>query len=142
MIGVMRSSWVCALTVLPVVSHADCLPAETHALSCTLSNGGQLALCWPPQQARLAYDKEPEVPAEVGVPLGDVTRLTSSDWASSTLISVGESYEVYLSGQMAGLNLIRDGGGPTSYACATGTVNGSLADLNGAAIYAPNSKED
>lgn len=142
MIGGMRSSLLCVLTLVPVISHAGCQPAETLALSCTLSNGGQLALCWTPQQARLAYDKAPGRLAEVGVPLGDVTGLTSSDWASSTLISVGASYEVYLSGQIAGLNLIRDGGSPTSYTCATGTVTGSLANLNEAAIYAPSSKED
>ncbi|CUH53058.1 hypothetical protein SAMN04488037_103309 [Shimia marina] len=138
----MRSSLLCVLALVPVIAHADCLPPETPALSCTLSNGGQLALCWTPQQARLAYDKAPGGPAEVVVPLGDVTGLTSSDWASSTLISVGGSYEVYLSGQIAGLNLIWDGGGSTSYTCATGSVNGSLAELNEAAIYAPSSKED
>lgn len=142
MIQAMRSSLFGVLAVVPAVGYADCLPAETPALSCALSNGGKLSLCWTPQQARLAYDKEPGVPAEVSVPLGDVTGLTSSDWASSTLISVGGSYEVYLSGQVAGLNLIRDGGSPTSYSCATGTVNGSPADLNAAAIYAPSSKED
>ncbi|NIZ13392.1 hypothetical protein [Phaeobacter sp. HF9A] len=138
----MRSSLFCALAFAPVVAHADCLPAETLALSCALPSGGLLELCWTPQEARLAYDKEPGLPAEVSVPLGDVTGLTASDWASSTLRGIGASYEVYLSGGVAGMNLIRDDGGTTSYACASGTANGSLAALNDAALYAPTTKEN
>jgi len=138
----MRSKLLCLLAFAPVVGHAECLPPETQALSCALPSGGRLELCWTPQDARLAFEKEPGLPAEVSVPLGDVTGLTANDWASSTLRGVGASYEVYVSGQIAGMNLIRDGGGASSYTCATGTVNGSLAELNEAALYAPASKEN
>lgn len=138
----MRSKLLCLLAFAPVVGHADCLPHETQGLSCALPSGGRLELCWTPQDARLAFEKEPGLAAEVSVPLGDVTGLTASDWASSTLRGVGASYEVYVSGQIAGVNLIRDGGGTSSYTCATGTVNGSLAALNDAALYAPASKEN
>jgi len=138
----MRSKLLCLLAFAPVVGHAECLPPETQALSCALPSGGRLELCWTPQDARLAFEKEPGFAAEVSVPLGDVTGLTARDWASSTLRGVGASYEVYASGQVAGMNLIRDGGGTSSYTCATGTVNGSLAALNDAALYAPASKEN
>ena len=138
----MRSKLLCLLAFVPVVGHAECLPPETQALSCALPSGGRLELCWTPQDARLAFEKEPGFAAEVSVPLGDVTGLTARDWASSSLHGVGSSYEVYVSGQIAGMNQIRDGGGTSSYTCATGTVNGSLAELNEAALYAPASKEN
>ena len=138
----MRTSLVCVLAFAPALGYADCLPDETLALSCALSGGGHLSLCWTPQQARLTYDKEPGLPAEVSVPLGDVTGLAASDWASSTLRGHGSSYEVYLSGQAGGMNRIQDGGGSSSFACAFGTVTGSIAALNDAAIHAPSSKEN
>lgn len=138
----MRTFLLCVLTLAPALGHADCLPGETPALSCALSGGGHLSLCWSPQQARLTYDKKPGLPAEISVPLGDVTGLTAPDWASSTLRGQGASYEVYLSGQAGGMNQIQDGGSTSSFTCTFGTVNGSLAALNDAAIYAPTSKEN
>ncbi|MDE4205518.1 hypothetical protein PXK30_22405 [Phaeobacter gallaeciensis] len=139
--GIMRPSLLCVLAFAPALGYADCLPDESLALSCALSGGGHLSLCWTPQQARLTYDKKPDLPAEVRVPLGDVTGLTASDSASSTLRGPGASYEVYVSGQVGGMNQIQDGGGSSSFACTFGTVSGSLAALNDAAIYAPTSKE-
>jgi len=138
----MRAPLSCVLALAPALGHADCLPDKTPAMSCALTGGGHLSLCWTPQQARLAYDKKPGLPAEVSVPLGDVTGLTASDWASSTLHGPGSSYEVYLSGQAGGMNQIQDSGGSTSFTCTFGTANGSLAALNDAAIYAPTSKEN
>lgn len=111
-------------------------------MSCTLSNGGEMTLCWTEDQVRLAYDTQARTPAEVTVPLGDVTGLTASDWASSTLRAGGVSYEVYLAGGVGGLNVIADAGGSTAYTCDPGSTTGALAALNEAAIHAVSSKEN
>ena len=101
-----------------------------------------MTLCWTEGQARLAYDEQAGTPTEITVPLGDVTGLTASDWASSTLRSGGASYEVYLAEGVGGMNVVADAGGSTAYTCDPGTATGSLAALNEAAIYAVSSKEN
>jgi len=138
----MRILVVLAIAAVPGAAHAQCIATEAEAVSCTLSNSGGMTLCWTEGQARLAYDTQAGNPAQVTVPLGDVTGLTASDWASSTLRADGASYEVYLAGGVGGMNVIADAGGSTAYTCDPGTTTGALAALNAAAIHAVSSKEN
>lgn len=138
----MRSLVVLAIAALPGAAHARCSATEAEAVSCTLTNGGKMTLCWTEDQARLAYDTQAGTPVEVSVPLGDVTGLTASDWASSTLRAGGASYEVYLANGVGGMNVIAGAGGSAAYTCDPGTATGSLAALNEAAIHAISSKEN